>query len=104
MSIELNPTQHRLLAVMLAVALADGALQEEERALVDWVCDALRLGPSARSTVQRMSSGPGFPEEIALVAATPAERKTLFAAAVRMAEADGRVVPSEREAPVASSV
>lgn len=92
----LTRDHRRLLGVAIAMAHADGVVESSEKELISSLTAELGLGDEAKAEVQRMMENPPRPEDIARWCVTPRDRIDVYAAAISMAEADGRVVADEQ--------
>jgi uncharacterized membrane protein YebE (DUF533 family) len=87
----LSDHQKKLLSAAIAMALADGIIDEQEMELIDQISDELNLDPEARAEVEQMLLDPPNPMELASSAIHANDRLELYKIAARMAAADGQI-------------
>lgn len=91
----LTRDQRRLLGVAIAMAHADGVVENSERELIATLTRDLELDSEAKDEVARMMSAPPGAAEIAAWCVTERDRLDIYAIALSMARADGQVVDEE---------
>lgn len=92
---KLTRDQRRVLGVAIAMAHADGVIEDRELALIDTLERELELSDSARAEVEQMIKHAPTAEDIARWCVTDRDRLDIYAVALQMAEADKRVVEQE---------
>lgn len=91
----LTEDQRKLLGTAIAMAAADGVLDEQEQVLIDRICESLSLSAEGRAEVARMLNTPPSPVEIASWAISARDRLDLYRIAVEMAAVDGQIAKRE---------
>jgi uncharacterized membrane protein YebE (DUF533 family) len=91
----LTDHQRRWLGTAIAMASADGVLDEKERELIDQIVDVLGLSAEAKGDVEKMIADPPSPVELSSWAISTKNRVALYQSAAKMAMVDGHV--DERE-------
>ena len=96
---ELTPAERRnLLRFVCSFAWTDLKVTQQERDLVMRIAGMLRLDDAEARQVAGWLETPPPPEEVDPTQVPQAHRELFLAAAQKMVEADGAVVPAEREA------
>lgn len=93
----LTRDQRRILGVAISMAHADGVVDVSEREFIAALTQDLNLVGEAKAEVERMMKEPPSPSDIARWCVTDRDRLDIYAVALQMAEADGRVVDDETE-------
>lgn len=91
----LTNDQRKWLGTAIAVAAADGLLADQEQALIEQICDEMKLSERARLEVQEMMRRPPSPVDLASWAISANDRFGLYENALAMAVSDGEVAPAE---------
>ena len=92
---KLTNDHRRFLGAAVAMATADGVLDDKEQAFIEFLCDRLGLAGEARAEVELMLREPPSPEQIAEWSITAQDRLAIYGLAMRMSEADGALEPQE---------
>ena len=79
----------------IAMASADGVLDQKEVELIESICESLNLTSIARNEVKELFENPPSPMDLTSWAITAKDRVGFFRAALQMAEADGKIAPQE---------
>lgn len=93
---ELTRDQRRLLGVAIAMAHADGVVDDREIELIDALARELELSDGAKVEIEQMVKHPPTAEDIARWCVTDRDRLDIYTFALQMAEADERVVEEEK--------
>ena len=91
----LTNDHRRLLGVAIAMANADGVIDEQEMELIELLTNQLGLEGEARDEVLEMMHSPPGLEDIARWSVTDQDRLNIYTVALSMAEVDGHVAPEE---------
>lgn len=81
--------------VMVAAAMADGHMADEERAIFERHLADATLAPEALEQVRRDMALPPSPRDLAAMTSDPEARESLYRVAVLVLQADGTVSPFE---------
>ena len=84
------------LALLIAVAWADGRLDDKERDGVRGAADALNLNKTLRDRLEQLIEKPAKVSELSLEALSPRDRAFAYVASAWMAHADGVLDPQEQ--------
>jgi uncharacterized membrane protein YebE (DUF533 family) len=96
MSEGLTDKQRRWLGAAVAMAAADGVLDEREIQLVEQIGERLGLTETGRSQLREMLASPPSPVEIAAWAISAEDRHGLYQAALETARVDDEIAPREQ--------
>ncbi|MEP7125849.1 MAG: DUF533 domain-containing protein [Byssovorax sp.] len=84
------------LALLIAVAWADGRLDDKEREGVRGAAQALNLNKDLRDRLEQLIEKPAKVSELSLDALSPRDRAFAYVASAWMAHADGTLDPDEQ--------
>ncbi len=84
-----------MIGAAIAMANADGVLDQKELELITEISESLSLSNLERTEVQELFENPPSPMDLASWAITAKDRLEFYRAALQMADADGKIAPQE---------